>query len=129
MVCAGTLFKIMAWLAARGKFKTRFGRSAVAVNVALSPGHKIMSLEVMLTDCAFATIEVNKMNEKNKNFFIISKWSSNISTPICVIMIISQLDATKKNKKLGLISFSHNADGTIESLPLGVSGRCAYKFR
>jgi hypothetical protein len=62
---------IIAWFAARGKFNTRLGRSATAVSVALSPGHKIRSFDVMLTDWAFVIIEVTTMNKKNNNFFII----------------------------------------------------------
>ena len=73
IVCAGTLLRIIAWFAARGKFNTRLGRSAAAVSVALSPGHKIRSFDVMLTDWAFVLIEATKMNKNKNNFFIIGK--------------------------------------------------------
>jgi hypothetical protein len=45
----------------------------VAVSVALSPGHKTISLEVILSVCAFVITEMTKMNERNKYFFIILK--------------------------------------------------------
>lgn len=66
---------IIDWFDVRGKFNTRLGRSATAVRVALSAGHKIMSFDVMLTDWAFVIIEVTKMNKQSNNFFIIGKYA------------------------------------------------------
>ena len=69
-VCAGTLPRTIAWFAARGKFNTRFGRSAVAVRVVLSPGHKTKSLEAIVTVWALAPKKVREHRKKSKCFFI-----------------------------------------------------------